>query len=101
MIRISNNEYIKVDSNAYVYLISNFFAIKKSTGEIYAFYKKLGRAPMLNYREFYQYLVIYSFGLVRDSVISETTQMNVIFPSTEYDVYQLNPEEEPMIHVVV
>lgn len=101
MIRISNNEYTKVNGDIYVYCISNFFVIKKSTGKIYAFYKKLGRAPMLNYRETYQYLVIYSYGLVRGIVISETTKMNVIFPSTEYDVYQLNPEEEPTIHVIL
>ena len=99
MIRISNNEYIKVNGNRHVYRISDFFAIKKSTGEICAFYKKLGRAPMLG--RAYQYLIIYPSGVVQDVVISEITKFDTILPSMAYDVYKLNPEEKPRIHVML
>lgn len=101
MIKISNNEYIKVDDDIYIHLVSNFFVIKKSTGKIHAFYKQLGRASSLGYREAYQYLIIYQSGLVRDVIISRIAKLCAIFPSTEYDVYQLNPEAEPMLHVML
>lgn len=100
MIRISNNKYTKIDGDSYVYRVSDFFAIKKSTGKIYAFYKKLDRAPMLGLMDTYLYLIIYSYGHVRNVIISEITKFDTIFPSEDYDVYKLNPEIDPMIHVM-
>lgn len=101
MIRISNNGYTKVNNNTYVHNMSKFFAIKKSTGEIYAFYKKLGRAPILGRMGTYQYLIIYPSGVVQNVVISEIAKLDTILPSVAYDVYQLNSEAEPMIHVML
>ena len=100
MIRISNNEYTKIDGDSYVYHVSDFFVIKKSTGKIYAFYKKLGRAPMSDSMEAYQYLIIYSYGHIRNVIISEMTKFDIILPSEDYNIYKLNPETQPMIHVM-
>lgn len=100
MIRISNNEYTKIDGDSYVYRVSDFFVIKKSTGKIYAFYKKLYRAPMLDSMETYQYLIIYPSGHIINVIISEITKFDIIFPSEDYNIYKLNPETQPIIHVM-
>lgn len=100
MIKISNNEYTKIDGDSYVYHVSDFFVIEKSTGKIYAFYKKLGRAPILGRMGAYQYLIIYSSGYVEDVVVYGITKFDVMFPSEDYNIYKLNPETQLMIHVM-
>lgn len=49
----------------------------------------------------YQYLIIYPSGVVQNVVISEIAKLDTILPSIAYDVYQLNSEAEPMIHVML